>query len=142
MTGVCSGHGHLVGKRYGFVSEGRFSQHDTQDLRDDVTGALDLTVSPMRTSRRAISSALCKRRVLHHDAADRDRLELRNRRERAGAADLNVDAADDRGGALGRKFVRDCPARRARDKAQSFLPVEPVDLVDDAVDIVVERAAR
>ena len=42
---------------------------------------------------------------------------------------------------LGRELVRDRPARRARDEAEPLLPVEPVDLVDDAVDVVVERGA-
>ena len=45
-------------------------------------------------------------------------------------------------GALGRELVRDRPARRARDEAEPFLPVEAVDLVDDAVDVVVEIGAR
>ena len=38
-------------------------------------------------------------------------------------------------GLLGREFVREAPARRARDLAEPLLPVEPVDLVDDAVDV-------
>src|SRR6185312_15533574 len=37
--------------------------------------------------------------------------------------------------------VRDAPARRARDEAEPLLPVEAVDLVDDAVDVVVELRA-
>ncbi len=44
-------------------------------------------------------------------------------------------------GALGREFVRDRPARRARDEAEPLLPVDAVDLVDDAVDVVVELGA-
>ena len=44
-------------------------------------------------------------------------------------------------GALGREFVRDRPARRARHEAEPLLPVEAVDLVDDAVDVVVELGA-
>ena len=50
--------------------------------------------------------------------------------------------AHHRGGLLGREFVRHRPARASRHEAQPLLPVEPVDLVDDAVDVVVERAAR
>ena len=82
-----------------------------------------------------------QRRVLHHDAADRYRLELGDRRQRAGAADLNFDVAHDRGRLLGGELVRDRPARRARHEAEPLLPIEAVDLVDDAVDIVVERGA-
>ena len=39
------------------------------------------------------------------------------------------------------ELVRDRPARIARDEAEPLLPVEPVDLVDDAVDVVVELGA-
>ena len=83
-----------------------------------------------------------QRGVLHHDAADRDRLEPRHRRQRAGAADLDVDAV----------AARSSPARpanlcaiaqrgAARHEAEPLLPVEPVDLVDHAVDVVAERGA-
>ena len=34
--------------------------------------------------------------------------------------------------------MRDRPARRARDETKSFLPVDAIDFVDDAIDIVVE----
>ena len=82
-----------------------------------------------------------QRGVLHDDAADRDRLELRHRRQRAGAADLDLDVAQHGRGLLGRELVRDRPARRARHEAEPLLPVEAVDLVDDAVDVVVEPGA-
>src|SRR5205814_5416625 len=82
-----------------------------------------------------------QRDVLHDDAADADRLQLADRGERAGAADLDLDVAQHRGGALGREFVRDAPARRARHKAEPLLPVDAVNLVDDAVDVVVEPGA-
>src|SRR6201999_3223413 len=72
---------------------------------------------------------------------DADRLELAHGCERAGAPDLDLDIPQHGHGALGREFVRDRPARRARDEAEPLLPVETVDLVDDAVDIVVERSA-
>src|SRR5439155_1237428 len=74
-------------------------------------------------------------------AADTHRLQLSDRRERAGAPDLDLDVLEHRHGALGRKFVRNGPARRARDEAEPLLPVDPVDLVDDAVDVVVELGA-
>ena len=44
----------------------------------------------------AISSSLCSVARWHHDAADRDRLELGHRRQRAGAADLDRDLAQTR----------------------------------------------
>ncbi len=84
---------------------------------------------------------IVQRRVLHHDAAHRHRLELGDRRERAGAADLNFDVAHDRGRLLGGEFVRDRPARGARHEAEPLLPIEAVDFVDHAVDVVIERGA-
>ena len=100
-----------------------------------------MTVSPTRMSLRAISSSLCSVALRDHDAADRDRLQLGDRRQRAGAADLDRRSLEHRLGLLGRELVRDRPARRAADEAQPLLPVEPVDLVDDAVDVV-GRARR
>ncbi len=79
---------------------------------------------------------IVQRGVRHHHAADADRFQPRDRRQRAGAADLYVDGVDDSDGLLRREFMRDRPARRAGDEAEPFLPVEAVDLVDDAVDLI------
>ena len=73
------------------------------------------------------------------DAADGHRLELGDRRQRARAADVDLDRLDDRRRLLGRELVRDRPARRARDEAEPLLQREIIDLVDDAVDVVAER---
>ena len=43
---------------------------------------------------------------------------------------------------LRRVLVGDGPARCARDEAELALPVEPIDLVDDAVDLVRQLVAR
>ena len=80
-------------------------------------------------------------RVLHHDPADGDRLELGDRRERTGTADLHLDRLDYRCRLFRRKFVRNSPARIARDEAEPLLPVEAIDFVDHPVDVVIERAA-
>ena len=37
--------------------------------------------------------------------------------------------------------MRDGPARAARDEAEAFLKIEPVDLIDHAVDVVAEGGA-
>ena len=79
---------------------------------------------------------IVQRGVGHDDAADRHRFEPRHRRQRSGAAHLDVDAVQHGHRLLGRKFVRRRPARAARAEAEPLLQVEPVDLVDDAVDIV------
>ena len=126
--------------------------HDIDHLRDHVAGALDddgvadPDVAALAQLFAVAADALdvvlvVQGDVLHDDAADADRLELADRRERAGAADLDLDIAQHGHGALGRELVRDRPARRARHEAEPLLPVEPVDLVDDAVDVVVELGA-
>src|SRR6185437_2678495 len=135
-----------------FRAPGPLVDHDVDDLRDHVAGALDhhRVADPdiaALAELLAIASdtpdvvLIVQRHVLHDDAADADRLELADRRERAGAADLDFDVAQHGHGALGREFVCDAPARRSRDEAEPLLPVDAIDLVDDAVDVVVELGA-
>ena len=125
---------------------------DADDLRDHVAGALDddgvadAKIDAVANRTAVVADALdvilvMQRRVRHDDAADGDRLEPRHRRQRAGAANLDIDAIEDRRRLLGREFVRNRPARAARNEAEAILPVEPVDLVDHAVDVVAERGA-
>ena len=116
----------------------RLVLHDLDDLRDDVAGALDRHGVADPHAEPLDLVLVVQGRVLHHHAADGDRLELGDRRQRAGAADLDLDVADDGRRPLGGELVRDRPARRARHKAETLLPVEAVDLVDDAVDVVGE----
>lgn len=148
---MCSGHGHFF--EVIFLRTLRpLVEHDVDDLRDDVAGALDHDgvadpdVAPIAQAFALVTDALdvilvVQRDVLHDHAADADRLELADRGEGAGAADLNLDVAQHRHGPLGREFVRNAPARRARDEAEPLLPVDAVDLVDHAVDVVVELGA-
>ena len=127
-------------------------EHDIGDLRDHVAGALhhhgvaDADIDAVAERATVVADALdvvlvVQGGVLHHDAADGDRRQPRHRRHRAGTADLNVDAVENGRRLLRRKLVRDRPARAARHEAESVLPVEPVDLVDHAVDVVAERGA-
>ena len=97
------------------------------------------TVSPTRTSRRAISSSLCRLALETTTPPTVTGLQLGDRRQRAGAADLDLDRLDDRRRLFGGELVRDRPARAARDEAEPLLQREVVDLVDDAVDVVAER---
>ena len=82
-----------------------------------------------------------KRCVGHHNAANRDRLQPCDRRQRAGASDLDVDVDEFGNRLLCREFMRRRPARRARAETEPRLKVQPVDLVDHAVDIIIEIAA-
>ena len=116
-------------------------EHDFQNLRDDVAGALhDDRVADAHVLPRDLVLVV-QRGVRHHDAADRDRLQLRDRRQRAGAPDLNLDRLEHGRRPLGRELVRRRPARAARDEAQPLLERQIVDLVDDAVDVVAEARA-
>ena len=123
---------------------GRFrppGQHDLDHLRDHVARPLD-------HHRVADADVLALDIVLvvqrgpgDHDAANRDRRQLGHRRQGTRPADLDRDRLDDRLGLLGRELVGDGPARRPADEAQPLLQVDPVDLVDHAVDVVGQRVA-
>ena len=104
-------------------------------LRDDVAGALDAHAVADAQAQPLDLVAVVERDVGDDHAADADRLQPSDGRQLAGAADLDVDRLQRGFGFLGGKFVREAPARRARDEAEPLLPVEPVDLVDDAVDV-------
>src|SRR5690606_31272406 len=73
--------------------------------------------------------------------ADGDGVELGDRGERAGAADLDANAPDPGLGLLGGELVGDRPTRRPPGEAKAALIVDPVDLDDDAVDVVGQAEA-
>ena len=93
------------------------------------------TRSPIRKPEPRDLVAIVQRDVGDDHSADAHGLQAPDRGELAGAADLDVDRLERRLGLLGREFVREAPARRACDEAEPLLQVEPVDLVDDAVDV-------
>ena len=125
----------------GLGAGGPLVEHDFENLRDHVARALhDDGVADAHVLARDLVLVV-QRGVLDDDAADRDRLQLGDRRQRAGAADLNLDTLEHGRRALGRELVRDRPAGTARDEAQPLLQREVVDLVDDAVDVVAEVGA-
>ena len=81
--------------RNGFAPSAAASSSTTSsDLRDDVAGALhdDRVADPHVLARDLV--LVVQRRVRDDDAADGDRLELGDRRQRAGAADLDVDVLE------------------------------------------------
>ena len=77
------------------------------------------TVSPMRTSLRCDLVLVVQRRALHDDPADGDRLEHRDRGQRALAADRDRDVAQHRLRLLRREFLGDRPARRPADACRA-----------------------
>ena len=113
-------------------------ENNFDDLRDDVAGALhDDGIADADVLARDLVLVV-QRRVRDDNAADRNRLELCDRRQRASAANLNFNAAQHRRRLFGGELVRDGPARRARHESEPLLIIETVHLVDDAVDIVAE----
>ncbi len=82
-----------------------------------------------------------QRGVTHGHAAHEHGLQARDGRHRPGAADLELDRLDDGQLFLGGKLVRNRPARGAGDESERALQVEGVDLVDHAVDVVLEGLA-
>ena len=130
-----------VGEQKRFRTGGPLLGNGADDLRDYVTGALD-------DHRIAGANVLAFDFVgivqgcpADHHAADGDRFERRDRRQRAGAADLDRYAVQQRLRLFGGEFMGDRPARRSADHTQSALPVDPVHLVDDTVDVVGEHGA-
>ena len=77
----------------------------------------------------------------HAGARQEDGVKHGGGRQHAGAADRNLDIADDALLDLGRVFERDGPARKLVGAAQGPAGSQVVDLDDCAVDIKLERAA-
>ncbi len=113
--------GQTCGNSYGFAPCGRFAVDHFDNLRNDIAGALhDHRVADANVLAGDFVLVV-QRGVRHDDAADGDGLEARDRRQRAGAPDLNFDAAQDRRRALGREFMRRPPsAARARRSRAAF----------------------
>ena len=111
------------------------------DLRDNVPGALDHDPITDADVLALDLVLIVERRVRDGDATDPDRIESRDRRERAGAADLELDRLEGRLRLLGRELEGDRPARRAGEGAEAFLLVESVDLEHGPVDLDRQVAA-
>jgi hypothetical protein len=129
-VGAAGGAGFGKGVRRGV---GRAAgEVDVEHLGDDVAGAVDrdgvadAQIAPL-ADRRAVGAApgdvvlVVQRRIRDDDAAHGDRRQPRHRRERAGAADLNLDGFEGGDRGLRRELVRDGPARRGRAEAEPLL---------------------
>ena len=79
--------------------------------------------------------------MLDRRAGDLDRLHHAERRDPAGAADVDLDVEQLGVDLLGRVLERDRPARRAAGRAEPALQREVVDLDHDAVDLVLDVVA-
>ena len=99
------------------------------------------TVSPISTPLRLTSDALCSVAWLDRRAGDLDRLHVGERRDPAGAADVDPDVEQLGGGLLRRVLVGDRPARCARRGAEPALQRHLVDFDHHAVDFVLDVVA-
>ena len=105
------------------------------DVGDHVAGALhDDRVADAYVLARDFVHVV-QRGVLDRHPADGHRIELGDRGERAGPADVGHDGADARRGLHGRELVGRGPARRPRNLSQPGLQVEPVHLDHGSVDL-------
>ncbi len=82
-----------------------------------------------------------QRRARNRHAADIHRAQMRDRRQRAGAADLHVDILDHRLLLPRGELEGDGPARSLRRPAEPVLLLHGIDLGDHAVDFVGQRVA-
>ncbi len=113
----------FIRERIGFGVFGTFFQHHVENLRDDVTGTLhdhsvaDAEIMAFVADRLAIVAepddviGIVQRGIGHHHAANGNRCETGDRRQRAGATDLDVDILDGGESLLGGKLVGGGPAR-------------------------------
>jgi hypothetical protein len=108
--------------------------HHADDLRDDVPRAAHHAVADAHVEAGDLVG-IVERRIGDDHAADRDRLQPRDGGQLAGAADLDVDRVQGRLGALRPEICARAPSAAPWRPGQAALPVEPVDLVDDAVDV-------
>src|SRR5271165_7518172 len=109
-------------------------EHDRDDLRDHVAGALDHDGVADPNILAGDLVLIVQGGALHDDTAHGDRLEHRHRGQRALAADLDRDVLQYRLSLLRREFLRHRPTRRPADHAEPLLQSEVVDLVDHTVD--------
>ena len=125
-VGKDKGHGILLAIR----------RDNPHHLRDHITGPLnDHTVA--NTDILATDFIfIMQGGVRHHHAANRDRRQPCHRCQRAGAPHLDINGIQQGFGLFGGEFMRQRPARGARDLAKPLLIVMPVDLVDHPVNII------
>ena len=133
--------GQTSGYTNGFASFGRRSVTTETICGITSPARCSTTVSPMRMSLRAISSSLCSVAFCTSTPPTFTGSQPRDRRQRAGAADLDADVLQHGHRLFRGELPGDRPARRAADEAEPALQREVVDLVDHAIDVVAEAGA-
>ncbi len=129
-TGQCRGHGDAL------LVTGALLLVHADDGGDDLAGLLDDDEVTHPDVLALDLLEVVQRGVAHGAAAEEDRLQPRDGRERAGAADLDVDGEQPGLRLLGLVFVGDGPARGLARGAEVALLGERVHLDDRAVGFV------
>ena len=127
--------------KLGAVGRARLG-NDAHHLRNDVTCPLDYDAVADPDVLAADFVLIVQGGVGYDNATDSDRLQPRHRSQRASAADLNVDGVEQGLGLFSGKFMGEGPSWSARHLSQALLIVVPVDLVDNAVDVIAEIRPR
>ncbi len=133
--------GQTEGGVHGGAPAGRFSSTTRTTLGITSPPRSISTVSPTRTSLRAISSSLWSVARRHRGAREVHRPQSGDGRQLPGSPHLHLDRLDDGGRLHRRVLVGDRPPRELRREAELLLQRVVVDLHHDAVDVVLERAA-
>ena len=128
--------GHIPLDRVG----GALVQHRTNDLRDHVAGLVDDDGIAHAHVLAANLVEIVQGCAGDGGAGHRDGVELGNRGEHAGAPHLDANLTQNGGLLLRRELEGDGPARCAGGEAEVGLLVEPIDLHNHTVDVVIQVA--
>ena len=112
------------------------AREGANDLRDDVAGLLEHDVVPDPDVLPSDLVEVVERRPRDRRAGDLGRLQVGDRRQRSGPADVRDDVLDDGLDLLGRELEGDRPARGTAHHAEPLLLIESIDLDDDAVRLI------
>ena len=113
-----------------------------EDLRDDLAGLLDqhaIAAAEAEPLRPDPSCGPTRATTVVPDTSTGS--SIGDRRDRAGAADVRLEVAQDRRDLARRELVGDRPARKLRRRAERGALREVVDLDDEAVDLVRQLVA-
>ena len=111
-------------------------------LGDHIARALEHHAVADAQPKTANLIAVVQRYVGNRHPAHQHRAQPANRGHFPRPANLHFNRFNHCLGAFGGKLVRHCPARRLGDKAQSLLPIKPVDFINDSVDVVRQIGPR
>ena len=132
--------GAMIGKVEGRAL--RLGREVIHKLWNNVARALDHHAVARAHAQPFDLVAIVQRDIGHRHTADEDRGEPPDRGQLARPPDLYVDALERGLRLFGGEFMRQRPARRLGDETEPLLVVEPVDLVDHAIDFIGQVGAR